>query len=197
MKYILFLFLIVYTLCTSRRQFPGQIADIYKGIKSKINKCITTSEKASSALKELATNNLNSEEAHSLNFHSIELTQDDREVIKECKREAFRNRIIRGGHGSIFPIGIDQAVHKKKLFQKPQELRKLSVLSQVGRLGAFNIGGIFPCIENAQPAIKVIRDSINLLRSMDYTGAIINLYDNFSAVSQGLSYCINSLFPLD
>ena len=39
------------------------------------------------------------------------------------------------------------------------------MISQIGKLGAFNIGGIFTYIENAQPAIKFIRDSINLIRS--------------------------------
>ncbi len=197
MKYVLFLFLIAYSLCSSRRQRPGQIADIYKGIKSKIYKCVSDSEKASAALKELATKNLNSGESQTLNFHSIELTKEDREVIRNCKKEAFKNRISRGKKGSVIPIGIENAVHKKKIVEKPEPVRKLYELNQMGKLGAINIGGIFSCLENAQPAIKVIRDTINLIKSMDYTGALINLYDNFSAVSEGLGYCFNSIFPLD
>ena len=117
MKYVLFLFLIAYSLCSSRRQRPGQIADIYKGIKSKIYKCVSDSEKASAALKELATKNLNSGESQTLNFHSIELTKEDREVIRNCKKEAFKNRISRGKKGSVVPIGIENAVHKKKLLK--------------------------------------------------------------------------------
>ena len=69
------------------------------------------------------------------------------------------------------------------------------MLDEVGRLGVFNIGGIFPCIENAQPAINVIRDTVNLFRSKDYTGAIINIYDNLSTITEGLTFCFNSIFP--
>ena len=74
-------------------------------------------------------------------------------------------------------------------------LRKLSSEHIFGRLEAFNIGGIFPCLENAQPAIVKIRNTDNLFKSRDYTDSVINIYDNFSAISQGLTYCINSIFP--
>ena len=198
MKYIFIFCLITYILCTTKRERPVGVADIYKGIKTKIYQCILDNKEASSQLKELANKNLNSEESQPLMFHTLQLTLEERLVIKNCKKEAFKKRMSKGAIG-ITPIGIDQAVHSvhsKKLFEKKSgPIRKLSITD--GRLGAFNIGGIFPCLENAQPAIKVIRDSINLIRNKDYTGAIVNLYDNFSDVSQGLTYCINSIFPSD
>ena len=198
MKYIFLLFLITYALCTTRREKPAQVADIYKGIKTKIYKCVANSEKASSALKELATKNLNAEESLPLGFHSIELTDDDRHIIRDCKREAFIKRVSKGAN-EVTPISLDQAVHSKKFVvskaKKAKSLRKLSMLNEIGRLGAFDVKGIFPCIENAQPAITVIRDTVNLFRSKDYTGAIINIYDNFSIIAEGLTFCFNSIFP--
>ena len=198
MKYIFLLFLVTYALCTTRREKPAQVADIYKGIKTKIYKCVANSEKASSALKELATKNLNAEESLPLGFHSIELTDDDRHIIRDCKREAFIKRVSKGAN-EVTPISLDQAVHSKKFVvsksKKAKSLRKLSMLNEFGRLGAFDFKGIFPCIENAQPAITVIRDTVNLFRSKDYTGAIINIYDNFSTIAEGLTFCFNSIFP--
>ena len=200
MKYIFFFFLITYALCTTRKEKPAQVADIYKGIKTKIYKCVANSEKASTALKELATKNLNTQESLPLLFHSIELTDDDRHIIRDCKRDAFIKRASNGAN-QVTPISLDQAVHSKKFVvsevKKAKNLRKLSALNEIGRLGAFNIGGIFPCLENAQPAITVIRDTVNLFRSKDYTGAIINIYDNFSVISEGLTFCFNSIFPSD
>ena len=198
MKSILLFCLIACTLCTTKRPIPGEIADIYKGIKSKIYKCVLDSDKASSALKELANKSLNLEETSPLNFFSIELVREDRQIIRDCKRQEIRKRISSQEAGSITPLGIENAVHSKS-FPKSyaKTFRKLSSDNEFGRLGAFNIGGIFPCIENAQPAIVVIRDSVNFIKSRDYTGAIINIYDNFSAISEGLTYCINSIFPPD
>ena len=198
MKYIFLLFLITYTLCTTRREKPAQVADIYKGIKTKIYKCVANSEKASTALKELATKSLNAEESLPLGFHSIELTDDDRHIIRDCKRDAFIKRVSKGSN-QVTPISLDQAVHRKKYafseLKKTNNPRKLSMLGQIGRLGAFDVNGIFPCLENAQPAINVIRDTVNLFRSKDYTGAIINIYDNFSTIAEGLTFCFNSIFP--
>ena len=190
MKYILLFCIIVYAISTTKSPISAEIADIYKGIKTKIYKCVLNSDKASSTLKELANKNLNLKEAKPLNFHSIDLNGEDRQIIRDCKRQAFIKKISSSGNGSITPLSIDNAVHKK-------QFRKLSSENEFGKLGAFNIGGIFSCIENAQPAIVVIRDSVNLIKSRDYTGAIINIYDNFSAISEGLTYCINSIFPPD
>ena len=196
MKYIILFALIVCALSTTKKEPPAQVADIYKGIKSKIYKCVADSEKASAALKELANKNLNLQESQPLNFHSIELTNDDRHVIRECKREAFIKRISRGNEqGAVTPIAVENAVHSKKFVKG--KARKIRKLSETGALGAFSINGIFSCIENAQPGIKVIRDTVNLIKSMDYTGALLNVYDNFSAISEGLSYCFNSIFPSD
>ena len=195
MKYIFLLLLISYTLSTTKKEPPAQIADIFKGVKTKIYNCILKSEGASADLKELASNNLNSEESKPLLFHTIDLKNEDREIIRNCKKDAFRKKNT--NIGGVTAIGLDQAVHSKKfVIKQSKNIRKLSLINDI-RLGAFNIGGIFPCIENAQPAIKVIRDTVNLFRNKDYTAAIVNIYDNITAISQGLTYCINAIFPPD
>ena len=90
MKYIFLFCLIAYSLCTSKMEKPGEVADIYKGIKSKIYKCVAESENISAELKELATKNLNSDENLPLAFHSVALTREDKITIRNCKKEAFK-----------------------------------------------------------------------------------------------------------
>ena len=196
MKCIIFLLVLIsYTLCDSQKSPRIQISDIYKTFKTKIYKCILETEGVSPQLKELATKNLDSDEAQFINFESIGLSLEDRHIIRECKKQAFRKKNDNKNSG-VIPLDVDNAVHRRKfILRDSRKLRQLSMISQIGRLGAFNIGGIFTCIENAQPAIKVIRDSINLIKSMDYTSAIINIYDNLSDISNGLSFCFNAIFP--
>ena len=91
MKYIIFAFLFVYTLCTTKQEAPTKVADIYKGLKSKIYKCILESNTISNELKELATKNQNSDEDQPLMFQSIQLTREDRIAIRDCKRAAIRH----------------------------------------------------------------------------------------------------------
>ena len=196
MKCIIFLLVLIsYTLCDSQKSPRIQISDIYKTFKTKIYKCILETEGVSPQLKELATKNLDSDEAQFINFESIGLSLEDRHIIRECIKQAFRKKNDNKNSG-VIPLDVDNAVHRRKfILRDSRKLRQLSMISQIGRLGAFNIGGIFTCIENAQPAIKVIRDSINLIKSMDYTSAIINIYDNLSDISNGLSFCFNAIFP--
>ena len=90
MKYILFFFsLISLSFCTTRKETQGVVADIYKGLKSKIYKCVYESENISPQLKELTSNSSNFEENLPLAFNTIELTQDDRKAIRTCKKKAF------------------------------------------------------------------------------------------------------------
>ena len=90
MKIFVFLFLIVYSLCTTKYEAPTKVADIYKGLKSKIYKCVSESDKISNELKELASKNINADENNPLMFHTIQLTIDDRITIRDCKRAALR-----------------------------------------------------------------------------------------------------------
>ena len=90
MKYIILLLsLFALSLCTTRKETPGIVADIYKGIKTKIYKCVSETSGISAQLKELSEKNLNSDENLPLAFHTIDLTKDDRLAIKNCKRQVF------------------------------------------------------------------------------------------------------------
>ena len=91
MKYLVLIFLFAYAISTSKMGYPTAVADIFKGLKSKIYKCVTEKELISQELKDLATKHINSDESQPLMFHSIELTLEDRKAIRDCKRAALRN----------------------------------------------------------------------------------------------------------
>ena len=176
---------------------PMKLVDIFSGIKEKINQCISTSTEVSESLKQLAQKNLESKDNLPLNFNTIDLTQQDREVIRKCRRDSFR-ATTRRPNNQVTPISLENLVHKKKFnliknnFNQP---RKLGMVDNVQRFTAFNFTGIFTCIEEAQPAIKVLRNTVHLWRNMDYTSSVINAYDNFQTIADGFTLCINAIFP--
>ena len=197
MKALILISLFVFCLQETKVVPPLPIADIFSGVKKQIYECVSSSSEASQKLKQQAKQNLESKSNLPLNFHNIELTQEDREVIRKCKRDAFR-ATTRKPDNNVTPISLENIVHKKKIsvvkgsILKP---RKLGMLDGVKRLGAFNVKGIFTCLEQAQPGIKVLRDTVNLWKSRDFTGAVINIYDNFQPLADGITVCINSIFP--
>ena len=197
MKALILISLFVFCLQETKVVPPLPIADIFSGVKKQIYECVSSSSEASQKLKQQAKQNLESKSNLPLNFHNIELTQEDREVIRKCKRDAFR-ATTRKPDNNVTPISLENVVHKKKIsivkgsILKP---RKLGMLDGVKRLGAFSVKGIFTCLEQAQPGIKVLRDSVNLWKSKDFTGAVINIYDNFQPLADGITVCINSIFP--
>ena len=197
MKALILISLFVFCLQETKVVPPLPIADIFSGVKKQIYECVSSSSEASQKLKQQAKQNLESNSNLPLNFHNIELTQEDREVIRKCKRDAFR-ATTRKPDNNVTPISLENIVHKKKIsvvkgsILKP---RKLGMLDGVKRLGAFNVKGIFTCLEQAQPGIKVLRDTVNLWKSRDFTGAVINIYDNFQPLAYGITVCINSIFP--
>lgn len=196
MRSIILFSLFILILSETKVLPPQKIADIFSGVKKFINECVASSTEVSSSLKQLAKKNLELNENLPLNFHDIELTQKDREVIRNCKRDAFRTT-TRKPDNEVTPISLQNVVHKKIALVKGsvKKPRKLGMLNEVKRLGAFNVKGIFTCLEEAQPAIKVIRNTVNLWKSKDFTGAIINVYDNFQDLTDGISFCINAIFP--
>ena len=197
MKSLILFSLFILSLSETKVTKPLKIGDVFSGVKKKIFECDSNSADASTNLKNLAKKNLESTENLSLNFKTIELTQEDREVIRKCKREAFR-ATTRRPDNEVIPISLQNIVHKKKfplIRETPTKLRNLGMIDQLPKFGAFNIKGIFTCIEEAQPAIKVLRDSANLWKSKDFTSAVINIYDNFKTLSDGVTVCINAIFP--
>ncbi len=87
---IVFLLLLGLSICTSKNENPGVVADIYKGYKSKIYKCVSETEGVSDQLKDLCTKNLNADESLPLGFHTIQLTKEDRKAIRACKKIVFK-----------------------------------------------------------------------------------------------------------
>ena len=195
MKSLIFLSLIILCLSETQNQRP---TDIFANIKKNIYTCISTSSGISDSLKKLTTDYLESNANLPINFHNIELTQKDREVIHQCRRSAFRAPVRKPLNDAI-PISLENAVHKRKkiavITGQRNKPRKLGMVDGIKRLTAFKIQGIFTCIEEAQPAIKVIRNTVNLWKSQDFTSAIVNVYDNFQAISDGLTVCLNAIFP--
>ena len=195
----LFILFSLFVLCLSNTKVlpPLKLVDVFSGVKEKINQCISSSSEASESLKQLAKKNLESKENLPLHFNSIDLTQEDREVIRKCKRDAFRSS-TRKPNNDVTPISLENLVHKKRInFIKNNfnQARKLSMIDEIQKFTAFNFKGIFTCIEEAQPAIKVLRKTVNLWRNMDYTSSIINAYDNFQTIADGFTICINAIFP--
>ena len=171
--------------------------DIFSKIKKSVYLCISESTEASESLKKLVKENLDSSENLPLNFNSITLTQEDREIIRKCRREAFK-ATTRKPANDVVPISLENMVHRKKvaLITGQKRLpRKLGMIDGIKRLTAFKVQGIFTCIEEAQPMIKVFRNTVHLWQSKDFTSSIINLYDNFETISEGLTVCINAIFP--
>ncbi len=198
MKSLIILSLFVFCLSNTKVKIPEKVVDIFSGLKEKIYQCVSTSSAASETLKNYAQKQLESKSNLSLNFNLIKLTQEDREVIKNCKRDSFKIE-TRKPDDKVIPISLENLVHKTKIFSKNKRSlakpRKLEMIDEIKRLGAFNIKGIFTCLEEAQPAIKVFRNTVNLWKSQDFTGAIINVYDNFQTLADGVSICINAIFP--
>ena len=197
MKSLILISLFIMCLSETKVVKPLKIADVFSGVKKTIYECVSTSTEASQTLKNFGKKNLESNENLPLNFNSIELTQEDREVIRKCKRDAFKAQ-TRRPNNSVIPISLQNAVHKRKyplIKANTNKLRNLGMIDIIPNLGAFNIKGIFTCLEEAQPAIKVLRNTVTLWKSKDFTSAVINIYDNFKTITDGVTVCINSIFP--
>ena len=134
MKSILFLSLLILCLSSKKNIPPSQhSSDIFGKIKKSIHQCISTSEEASTTLKELVKKSLASEENLPLNFNTIELTQEDREVIRRCRREAFKMP-IRNRDENVTPISFENIPHKKKVTLvkgKIKKPRKLDLIKKI------------------------------------------------------------------
>ena len=197
MKSLIIISLFILSISQSNRPTTPKPHDIFAKIKKSVYTCVSTSTDASDSLKKLAKENLESNENLPLNFNTIQLTQLDREVIRKCRRDAFK-ATTRKPANDVVPISLENIAHKKKISlikgqrRKP---RKLGMIEGIKRLTAFKIQGIFTCIEEAQPAIQVIRNSVHLWQSKDFTSSIINIYDNLQTISEGLTICVNAIFP--
>ena len=133
MKSILILSSIVLVLSSQKPAIESKFtSDIFANIKKSIYQCVSSSEGASTSLKELVKKNLESNENLPLNFNSIELTQEDREIIRKCKRDAFKAP-TRKPDSNVTPISLENIVHKKVTLIKGmrKKPRKLELIKKI------------------------------------------------------------------
>ena len=85
---IFILTLFAFIMCTSRIEPPAKPADIFKDLKEEILSCIlkkSTSEVLTKYIKDHEK-----EEFNPIVFRTLNITREDRKLIRECKREALR-----------------------------------------------------------------------------------------------------------
>ena len=97
MKYIiLFLALLSLALCEAPpRSKLIAVEDAFVNVKKNILECISKSETASAELKKYATDLLATDLKESLNLHKYRENLTDKEVIRNCRREAFIHDTVR------------------------------------------------------------------------------------------------------
>ena len=160
--------LIFIVVVVSSQKVGKKNAETFQDIKEKINDCLlqnSTSEKLIRYARKPGT------------IKGNELPTEDKKLLRNCAKEVLAKK---------------QKNKDNKFDNIINQPRRLSMLSN---FSSFNILGIFTCIEYAQPAIKLIRGAINMLKSMDYTSAVISVYDNFSTIGDAFSFCYNAIFP--
>ena len=90
--YICFITLIACILCAYKKSDQKFDPTRRNEIRGKIIECISNAEGISQTLKNHLEELKTSDERIPLHFSKIELEQNDREIIKNCKREVFKAR---------------------------------------------------------------------------------------------------------
>ena len=130
MKSIIIFSLFILSLSNTKVTIPEKISDIFYGVKQKIYECVSTSSEASETLKQYAKKQLEENSHLSFNFNSIELTQEDREVIRKCKRDSFRTN-TRRPDTKVTPISLENVVFKlKKVERKKDDITFLIIIKE-------------------------------------------------------------------
>ena len=173
-KIILAFAIITLVTCTSRMP---KTPESFKAIREKINECV---------LKNSTTVNLTKYVKEPGSVQRKDLSADERKILRNCAKQVISKK-----QTSTYTV-LPRKEPDNRSINISNQPRKLSMLSG---FSSFNILGIFTCIENNQPAIKLIRGAINMLKSMDYTSAVISIYDNFSTIGEAFSSCYNAIFP--
>ena len=93
MKYYLILIsLIALVACASKKTNNNNNKNLGKEIASKILECISASDGISDNLKNFVTEAKNSGEVFPFNFRNIKMGDNDRKIMRECKKEVFAER---------------------------------------------------------------------------------------------------------
>ena len=91
-SYLCFICLIACALCASKKTEKSFDPSVRSEIRAKIIECISSSDGISETLKNHLEKVKQNDERIPLHFSKVELEQNDREIIKNCKREVFKAR---------------------------------------------------------------------------------------------------------
>ena len=91
--YLIFISLITLVACASKKtNNNNDNKNLGKEIASKILECISASDGISDNLKNFVTEAKNSGEGFPFNFRKIKIGDNDRKIMRECKKEVFAER---------------------------------------------------------------------------------------------------------
>ena len=94
MKYFLLLLSLFYFAFCDVHKISREIVvtDIFIGIRKNLLECIVECERSSSELKKYASDFLKTDLKGDLNLGQFRANQNDNDVLKKCRREAFYNK---------------------------------------------------------------------------------------------------------
>ena len=90
--YLCFILLFACALCASKKTDKHLDPNFRNEIRSKMIDCISGSEGISDTLKQHLETIKSSDERIPLHFSKLELGESDREIIRTCKRQVFKDR---------------------------------------------------------------------------------------------------------
>ena len=90
--YISFILLFACALCASKKTDKHLDPNFRNEIRAKMINCISAADGVSEVLKEHLEKIKSSDERIPLHFSKLELGDSDREIIRTCKRQVFKDR---------------------------------------------------------------------------------------------------------
>ena len=90
--YLCFILLFACALCASKRTDKHLDPNFRNEIRTKMIDCISATDGISETLKEHLEKVKSSDERIPLHFSKLELGDNDREIIRNCKRQVFKDR---------------------------------------------------------------------------------------------------------
>ena len=90
--YLCFIVLIACALCASKKSEKKLDPTVRNEIKEKMIECISKAEGISQVLQDHLKKVKEADQRIPLHFSKVELEEKDREIIKDCKRQVFKER---------------------------------------------------------------------------------------------------------
>ena len=89
---IFFIALIACVVCASKKTSKELDPNVKREVRAKIIECVSSNGEISQVLKNHLEEVKKSDVRIPLHFSKVELTEKDREIIKECKRSVFKEK---------------------------------------------------------------------------------------------------------